>query len=79
MITFNITNTIQEDDETIIVFVKYQDGTKTIEETARFSFETKVADILSSLKERAAQIETRELAVIEMIRQLREDVAGVEG
>lgn len=79
MITFSVTNTMLEGDEAIIVFVKYQNGTKTIEETARFPLETKVADISSSLRERAAQIESRELAVIEMMRQLREDVAGVQG
>lgn len=79
MITFSVTNTIQEDDETIIVFVKYQNGNKDIEETARFPLETKVADILNSIKQRVAYIENRELVAIEMIRQLREDIVEIEG
>ena len=74
MITFSITNTIQEDEETIIVFVKYQSGNKDIEETARFPLESKVADILDSIKKRVIYIQNRELAVIEMMRQLREDI-----
>jgi KaiC/GvpD/RAD55 family RecA-like ATPase len=78
MITFSVTNTIQENNETIIVFVEYKDGNKIIEETARFPLETKVSDILISLKERVGHIQNRELAVIEMMRQLREDIVEIE-
>ena len=77
MITFSITNTIHEDYHKVVVFVKYTDGNKIIEETARFPLETKVSDILISLKERVIHIENRELVVKEMMRQLREDVAHI--
>ena len=57
MTTFAITNTIQENDTTIIIFVKYSNGN---EETERFSITAQVSDILQRLNDRATWYDERE-------------------